>query len=273
MDSNLTVNFNETSSDFSADLSLDEEKNRAVYALGDTETKTTFAPTETAYLQLIPGASTESYSMGSSLGTLSVANSDVLFDYTEDISFASVNFAKLTFIPNSIVTYEWIGNDGGTPTFVNDFITVPSAVIGILRCTYQVLGDRLKLTNANLAQDEYGVLCVVIYDNIKVTNTDGNITPYTTSITVAFATDDSVPSEDVTLEIQVVDMCTGDPVPNANVMVTGYPAGITDANGIFLLNGTVTTGQTYNLKITATDYDDSDLDFIKNDSFTVPSIA
>ncbi len=253
-----TVNFGILSSRQSGTLSLDTEYNRDFYELGDTESKTVFLPEEIAYLKILPCAAALPYSLGSSLGVLTVANLNVLYDYTEDVTFVHSREGLLSFIPTGTVIYEWIGNDGGSPTFVNKGILLPTKIIGILRCTYTVLGDRLKLSDAELEDAPYSVLCVANY------GTDN------TTATVNFDRGD-VPSE-VSLEISVIDMCTGDPIPDATVQVAGLPSGITDETGVYSPNSKVTTGESYGLVVSASGYTTSDVDFIKNDSFTVPFV-
>lgn len=254
-----TVSFELTSLDDRTEISLDDEYNRTVYQLNDDETKSTFAPSEIAYLKLLPSSTQKPYTLGSSLGNLGLANSGIVYDYEEDINFILENKGELSFIPYGSVSYRWIGNDGGTPSFADGIINLPSDVIGILRCTYTVLGDRLKLTNADFEDNTYGVLCLAIYSPDDIT-----------SMTVNF--DRGVEPSEVFLEVQVVDMCTGDPVPNALVQVEGIDSGYTDDDGLILLNQKVVTGQEYDIRVTADDYVSTDLDFIRNDSFTIPII-
>jgi len=252
-----TVNFGLTSSSESADISLDDDYNRSVYDLGEDETKSTFDPNEIAYLKLLPNAATKPYTLGSSLGDLSLANSNILYDYEEEINFVIEKTGELKYTPHGEVTYRWIGNNGGTPLFSNSLITLPSEVIGILSCSYKAMGDRLKLSNAVFTDDEYPVLCVAIYSD------DDNI-----STTVNF--DRGAVPIDVSLEVQVLDMCTGDPIPDATVTIAGIGTGTTDENGIFSAIDKVKTGVSYEIRTSALDYVTSDLDFIKNDKFTIP---
>jgi len=254
-----TVNFALTDDADSGDISLDDAYNRSFYELGETETKTVFAPEEIAFLKIIPGAASLPYVLGSNLGTLSLANSDVLFDFEEEIHFIISSIETLSHLPDGDVTYSWIGNDGGTPLFSGSLITITSDVIGILMCSYKTYGDRLKLSNAVSDEDEYDVLCVASYGD------DNNI-----STTVGFSNDE-VPTE-VSLEVRVIDMCTGDPIPGATVLVEGFSSGITDEDGLFNPGGKILTGSSYDILVSAPDYVTSDIDFIKNDSFTVPII-
>lgn len=251
-----TVSFAQFSADFSARLSLDSDYNEAIY---NEENKSSFLPNETAYLKLLPGESTKAYYLGSSFGTLSIANKNVLYDYSEDINFILEKEATLSFVPNAGVSYSWIGNNGGTPLFVGKAVVIPSNIIGILRCSYQVMGDRLKLSNADVGLDEYNILCVVDY-----------IGDYNISLSVSFEVGDDPGSEEIRLEVAVVDMCTGDVIPNASVIIDGLDSGVTNSDGIFYPMPTVNTGQTYDIKVTATGYQNSDADFLKNDSFTIP---
>jgi hypothetical protein len=69
--------------------------------------------------------------------------------------------------------------------------------------------------------------------------------------------------------LMVVDHYSGQPIEGAHVWLDGSDKGYTDENGQVILEG-VTPAQTYPVKITKTDYQDSDLDILANDEITIP---
>jgi len=252
---NQTVSFAQFSADFSASLSLDSDYNETTY---NEESKSSFLPNETAYLKLLPGVSEKAYSLGSSFGNFTLASRGVLYDYTEDINFVSSKEGALSFKPNAGVTYEWMGNNGGTPLFVDKAIILQNDTIGILRCSYKVLGDRLKLSNADLSLTDYAVLCVVLYEDHNAI-----------SLSVSFLVSDEIPAE-VSLDVVVRDMCTGDVIPGASIVIEGVQSGTTGDDGVFSPTPKIMTGQEYSIRATASGYVSSDVDFLKNDSFLIP---
>jgi len=70
-----------------------------------------------------------------------------------------------------------------------------------------------------------------------------------------------------TITARIVDACTGDPVPNANITVDGVDKGQADESGLITLHDMVEGD--HNIKITADGYVDSDADTLANDTFTV----
>jgi len=77
-------------------------------------------------------------------------------------------------------------------------------------------------------------------------------------------TDDPAP-----YELEAIDYCSDGTVEGVAVTLNGNYMGLTDSNGIISL-GNLTPGVTYRLKLVKEGYQDSDLDNLNNDSFTIP---
>ena len=84
--------------------------------------------------------------------------------------------------------------------------------------------------------------------------------------------DDTEP-DPIDYALRVVDHYSGSPIEGAHVWITydgtTSDKGYTDANGQVDLTNVV-PGRTYELRITATDYQDSDADLLANDEITIP---
>ena len=251
----IQVNFGGDGSSFSASLSLDAEYNEAVYLVE----KSSFEPAEIAYLKLIPGWDIKPYSLGSSFGNLQSLNKGIEFDVEEYLNFGCEDTKTLQNLPNGVVAYVWEGTNLGIPLFTGTTVTIPVSGVGRLKCTYKTLGDRLQLVNTDMGESEYEIFCAVCYD-------DGT----KATLSVSFDDDSDNAGDPVNLEILVTDICSEEPIPNASVQIDGLGSGTTDANGIFRLGTPAIAGQTYDIKTTALNYEDSDVDFLNNDSFTVP---
>lgn len=244
----------------SLSLSLDDEKNQSVYG----EAKTSFMAGEAAYLKLLGVSdhlkvhSKTSYELGCSTGTVSKSAVNIAYPCDEDVTFRLSISEQLQQVPYGHVNWQWIGKDGGTPLFMGRTITIPAPKIGVLKCEYKSLGDRLKLivTQADMGNLNSMDVLVVVYK-------DGNVLA---STTVTYENDVVLP---VPVELSVADFCSDEEIENVEVFIDGSFIGRTNNEGKIAL-GNLIPGQKYQLKMLREGYTDSDLDVLHNDEFTVP---
>jgi hypothetical protein len=261
----LTVPFQTAPvADFEALLSLDTDKNTAYY--GDA--KSTFSPADIAYLKIFPAASIQSYTLVASYGTFALNQANVPYPIVEYLNFAYVKEMDLTYDPyiasGYTFTSEWVGNDIGTILRADKKITIPTAGVGRLKCTYYALGDRLSLSNCSLSYETYSILCMAGYSDADTTLASASISFEGGAVTTA------------KISVVVKDVCTQTVIPNATVLITGAnfsQTGLTDGDGKYTTSAEGTVGSTYTIKITATGYNDTDLDILSNDSFVLTDPA
>ena len=244
-----------------ASLSLDDEKNQSIYG----EAKTSFMAGEAAYLKLL-GVSDHlkvhgkpAYDLECSAGNVSKSAVNIAYPCNEDVSFRLSSSEQLQQVPYGHVNWQWIGKDGGMPLFLGKTITIPAPKIGVLKCDYKSLGDRLKLvvTQADMGNLNSMDVLVVVYK-------DGNVLA---STTVTYENDVVLP---VSIELSVADFCSDETIENVEVFLDGNFIGRTNNEGKISL-GNLIPGQKYQLKMVKEGYTDSDLDVLHNDEFTVPN--
>ena len=248
------VTFTNLEESLSASLSiaLDSKKILEYY---QTQ-KTTFDIGDAVFLRVISGS--DDYTVEASQGTITKLATDILYEVSEDVSFTNTKVASLSSLPAGSppsVTYEWLGNNGGTALFNNKTITIPEPVVGILRCIYKVSGDRWKLV-ASPIKDDATVLVVAIQGDT------------TASLTVSYTNEDS--STPVPVEIKVSDFCSDEVLEDVTIWVDGDEIGRTNAEGLIYV-GMFTPGSTHTLLMTKSGYIDSNVDILYNDSFTIPA--
>lgn len=266
---NLTVNFVRPAGDggsgddpgnggtFTIALSLDAAKNAEVYG---QESKTTFAPGETAYILAAPSGV---YVLTASAGTIKAEGTGIPKSVTESVTFANSRAATLPSTPMGAVSWEWQGRSGGTPLFTGANVTVPVAVTGVLKCTYAVAVSRFSLTLTTTDMNGAAELSVLVV--AEMAGQSGEL-----SVDFGESEGDGGGGDeaDVPVEILVTDYCTGDPIPGARVYVAGKTL-TTNAAGLVYV-GLLTAGQTIPIRCTATHFEDTDQDILNNDSFVVP---
>jgi hypothetical protein len=239
--------------DITRDLSLDGEMNLKVYG----EAKTSFLPREIAYLKFISNSSL-AYTMDASYGTLRRSATNIPYEFTDDIDFVNTTEESLSFEPNEIISWEWLGRDGGVPSFAGSTVRIPEPKLAMLRVTYKVFGDRLTLFSGIAIESIAAVIQDGEVESLKVTFKEAD-------------DDDEENLEPQDYELEVIDLCSNAKVSGANVYLNGAFVGKTNNEGIIAL-GLLVPGQTYTIRITKTgEYIDSDLDALLNDSFTVPT--
>ena len=261
MQAQATINFSATgSSDGGAfgslSLELDADYNASVYG----QTKSSFAPGETAYLRLTPGGGV--YTMASSAGNVGRAASNVPYPVEDDLTFANEKSASLSADPLTAVDWEWLGKSGGTPLFDGRNVFVSAPVTAVLHCEYTAKGDRLRLTvtSADMAgRDELPVVVSVVQGGETV------------SATVAFSVSDEDGGGDtdpVPVDIEVKSYCDDSVIAGATVYINGVSVGTTNANGM-VYAGYLTPGVEYSLRATHPDFISSDTDVLSNDRFVI----
>jgi hypothetical protein len=250
--SSLTVNFSKSS--VSPSLTLDSDYNTEIYE----EEKSTFEPGDEVYLKLFYDTDDE-YSIETSYGNCRTSSRNISYSVADTIAFAYSSSEQVSYIPEGTIDTEWIGNNRGMHYQVDRSINISDEekVVGVLKCEYDTIGDRLHLYDTDISgENDYNIVVVAIFDN-------GN----KASCTVSFQRTEGV---EVDLEIVVKDVCTDDVIPNAEVSIPELIAGTTNENGVLSV-GTVLSGTEYALSITADGYQDTATDNLNNDSFTVPT--
>ncbi len=238
-------------------LGLDAAMNLQVYG----EAKSEFAPGEYAYLRLL--GVYRNYRLYASAGVVDKLATNVLYPMSETLVFALEKTAELSHVPSGVVSYKWLGRNGGNASFVGKTVRLGTTAIGVfvLQCDYFIAGDRVRLflNEAAMGEEAEMEVTVAAADDRGVA-----------TAAVSYAIDDETEGGTlVPVDIQVVDACTGDPVAGASVTVDGQLMGTTDAEGVISC-GMMLSGSEHTLVITATGYIDSEADTLCNDTFTVP---
>lgn len=255
----LTITFvdDEEYADTDTTLVDDEETNATISLVLDSianSNATSFTSGTPAYVKQYPPGD---FTMKVNIGVVEKRLNRVAQAISEEkVYFANVNTATLDYLPHGGVTYSWIGTNLGNPVFNGRKVYIPAAGVGVLSCSYTTLYDQLRVIYSGTTATT--VLLVVTYGTAE----DSLLITYTGVSTVTTRP----------VIITVKDYCSDEVVAGASIEVsaTGYPTTnfITDADGQADLRY-LTVGTTYNLKITATGYRDSDEDSLSNDSFTV----
>lgn len=226
-------------------LSLDSEAN---------ENETSFESGTPVYVRQFPPGE---FTMLVNIGSVEKRLREVPYTITEElVYFANAATANLDYLPDGEVIHTWVGENLGNPVFNGRVVTIPESGVGVMSCTYITLYDQLMVTYSGAVATT--VLLVVMNGDVS----DSLLITYTGVIDVT----------ERPVVITVKNYCSDEIVVGADIEVTasGYPTTnfITDALGQANL-GNLIVGVTYNIKITATGYKDSDLDSLSNDSFTV----
>lgn len=235
-------------------LELDDKYHVSLYG----EELSEFSRTQMVYLKMFPTYAEKPYEILTSEGECTIDSRDNVEEVIDLLVFADEKSAELSGFPVNEVVTEWVAGPDVPVLITERQITTPEKVVGILKCTYYKAFDRLKL---RVDEDMESSSVIVLVKN------DGDSAyeevPYTGT---------EVRLRNITLVIK--DIVSDDPIPNADVVVS--LSKITVFSGITNANGKVTIfdlieGATYDLSVKATDYIDSDEDYLNNDSFTVPS--
>ena len=223
------------------------------------ENKSEFAKTELVYLKVFPTYSESPYDILTSKGTCIKFSQNEEETIIENIAFENVKSVELSDDPIGAVTTSWVAGTGASVLVNGKTITTPLNVIGILKCEYKRKFDRLQLTVPQSMTDE-SVIVMVGSDEDYV------------SETIEY-TGEGTTFRDITLVIK--DIVSDSEIAGATVVVEYNSiqifSGAANSQGRVTLQD-LTIGASYDIKITATNYLDSDSDYLNNDSFTVPVI-
>jgi len=228
---------------YSIAIELDEEANAG---------KTTFYEDEIAYVRVTTDA--PDYECVTTGDHIRGVGTNIPKTIVEDIVFANTAEASLSGLPAGAVGYDWIGDApaGVSPIFDGINITLRNRAIGLLRCTYQEVGDRYEVTN--YTPEEIAIIAYV------------PDYPDSVYLTIEFESAAEEEAYDA-FELMVIDYCSEEPVPGVTVTFDGVGIGVTDDDGILFL-GQLTDGN-YPLIMTKEGYLDSDADRLHNDSVEI----
>jgi hypothetical protein len=221
--------------------------------------KSSWYANEIAYVRIVTDApSYEAITTGDHLRKVAT---NVPEATVEDVVFANTATASLTGNPDGAVSWEWIGGvtpRGATPIFNGVNIDVRQRVIGLLRCTYNILGDRWEVTN--YTPEEVAVVA-------HIPNY-----PDSAYLTITFEEDPGTTGETYdAYDLKVVDYCTDLPVPGVSINFDGSDIGVTGSDGKIFLGALAP--DTYPLVMTKAGYLDSNIDRLHNDSIVIASTS
>jgi hypothetical protein len=210
-----------------------------------------------AFLRVSRNPKTEPYTMFKSGGSLSCVGTNIPYSVTDEIViFANTKEATLDHYPSGF-SYTWLGNNPGVSVSITGkVITLSTEAVAVMKCSYTTYDDRWEL----IFDEEGQVVVVAVMDDAS---------SYTTvTFGTALTSEGEIP-EPQYYELTVKDYCSEEVVPAATVWLDDVEIGATDPNGIVPL-GELVPGSEHTLKISKSGYQDSDLDNLKNDTFTVP---
>lgn len=251
-DTNLTTSFKteDTSLDESIEISLildaDRNNDQVEFAIGSD-----------VFVKIMPtGDNNDFFSVN--VGNVVKIDSNIPQVVTdEEVSFANSNTANLNYRPSGPVSWSWVGVACGNPNFKGREINLTSNAIGVLKCTYTTYFDRLKVTYSGVDEADVLLVCIrgAVQDSLVIPFVADNVTGATKDVTIT-----------------VRDYCSDSIVSYANITVwgTGFAEQsfvCNDAGQVIIPD--LVIGQTYNIKVTASGYRDSDQDSLDNASFIV----
>jgi len=223
-------------------LILDSDKNAG---------KTVFEPGSDVWLKLFcddPTATDITFKCSN--GTASIHATGLPMAFKEEISFMMTLEATLQYLPDTAVSVKWIGTNAGTPSFDGRSVTIPAKAVGILECKYTTLWSSVKC----IPTKAVSTLVCAFQDGGKDC--------------VTFEVEEAAGPGSYELEVR--DYCSGDTLAGVTVYFDGVNVGQTDSNGVIYL-GNLLPGSSHSLRMTKTDYIDSDKDKLNNDLIEVPT--
>jgi len=190
------------------------------------------------------------YVVNKSDGVLSKVGSNIIINKEENIVFAYSKEASLSFVPQSITNYGWIGNDSGSVKFSGKNISLNSEKTGLLKVEYTIIVDRWKITSSIIEE-----VIVAAYQEI------GDLR---SSIIVKFIDSDNLKGPYI---LTVKNYCTGDIVPGTSVWIDGILKGQTDSEGKISI-GKLSIGE-HSIRKWHPDYIPSESDNLDNDKIII----
>jgi hypothetical protein len=259
-ESSIIVTFTGTGAGIGIDVAV-EDYVRIELDSATNEGKTSFDVGEKAYLLVYYVSAYQSILSG---GTLNTEATKIPVEIEDEyVTFAGTSEEYLSYLPVEGVTYSWVGNDAGAPSFSGRKVILPEESVAVLKCSYTTLGDRISILF-----DEEGQVVIVVTEGDSKAN-----------ITVDFVGADEDEVEDgvvpIAYRLKVTDYCSGSIISEATVTITTTGAAITgeilqggstDADGEVYL-GMLIPGRRYDLQISSDGYLDSELDQLNNDYF------
>jgi hypothetical protein len=257
--SNLTLEFgtclDNATTGFKLEIDTDKHPDNA----------STFAPGDDVYIRVYPGGFLPEY--GYTQGTLTIDAVEIIQnieDKPEDITFGKSDTGSLSYWCYDLISTEWIGNvlhcvSPPAITISFESITLSQKVSGILRVKYKTKYDRIKL-NCGAAMK---VLVEAYRADASLINPDLSGEMYG-NIIIDFEGEGN--TREVILTVR--DACSRSIISSASVYLDGVLKGTTNVNGRINL-GQLIKARTYKIKVIAEGYQDTDLDRIANDEFTV----
>ena len=221
--------------------------------------KMVFSPGEDITLSIISSSNIKE--VWSSAGSLSPAGNTIesITEYLPvDTKYSNTEELTIRYIPVSITSYSWLGQDNGNVTFDGRRIILPDGnYFGYFKIsyTYNVYFYTLK----NIPQDypEKNV-CVYFVNNDNIVN----------NYIVTLTTEDEEDEDNPSVSIVVKDYVSETVVSGCIVQVDGETVGVTDDNG-YCYVGKLARGR-HDLKLIPPDpYLQSDQDGLANDWFTI----
>jgi len=174
------------------------------------------------------------------------------------------------------VTVNW--NVENFAIYQDSFSASNQSPIEIISTLADVIGAEFQANlDGSLSINEYSVeegdSVVSINDLDHIINFKESINYPTGYNAVTIYGQETPESEDlVPYEISVLDFCSDEAIANVQIYLNGSYIGVTDSTGIKSL-GYLTPGTSYTLKMTKTGYQNSDVDALNNDSFTVQAAS
>jgi hypothetical protein len=238
-------------------LSLDDPYHQSIYG----EEKTVFQKNEAVYLKIYPAYAESNYSLVATGGSISKHNTALNETVTETLTFAKEKEATLSRDPVGSVSVSWVAGSGSL-VFDGRRAYSTTEILGVAQATYQAKYDRLKLvTSESMTAD---VVLVV-----AESETHGKA-----SIDVEYEVPLIDPDLPVSVTLTIRDIVSDTPIPNAQVSVSGHGvsfSGTADGGGQVTIPN-LERGKTYDVVAQASGYFSSNVDYLNNDSFTVPTV-
>jgi hypothetical protein len=225
---------------------------------------TEFSSGTPAYIQQIPAGD---FTMEVNTGEVTkIASSVPILIEDEIVCFALSSEETLSYTPiPGTLTLTWEGNNIIANYIIDGKqIVLPQEIVGVARCSYQTLCDKLMVLYTGDAV-EMNVL-LVVYNTY--TTDSGESARNMGSILIPYAGEQAVRRVVLTIK----DYCSGNVIPHAHVVLSGTNYAATDFTADVYGEvdfGELIVGNTYDLAITAGGYIDSTADNLRNDSFTV----